>query len=223
MRYALVYIIITAIVLVILNVYCSEASQKLFYQSKQTSMIEKCLLASAEVAELDVLNPSTAASAVEQMGSLKVSRLIITDQAGMVVYDSESSAASHALLPEIVRALDGNKVFSWQYHSGAMRSCAAVPVYSYGVVTGCVYMMEYDTQQGKLIQSLQQNILTVTLILEGLVILSSVVFSLVFSGRIRKISCFVIPDTQTGLLVNGSTIALSQICAPLPACVKGNR
>jgi signal transduction histidine kinase len=187
MRYALVYIIITAIVLVILNVYCSETNQKLFYQSKQASMIEKCLLAAAEVGQLDVLNPSTATTAVSHMGSLKVSRLIITDPAGAVVYDSAGSAASHALLPEIVRALDGNNVFSWQYHDGAMRSCVAAPVYSYGVVTGCVYMMEYDTAQGRLIQSLQQNIMTVTIILESLVILASAGFSLVFSGRIRRI------------------------------------
>ena len=187
MRYALVYIIITAIVLVILNVYCSEASQKLFYQSKQTSMIEKCLLASAEVGQLDVLNSTTATAAVAQMGSLKVSRLIITDQSGAVLYDSAGSSAGYALLPEIVRALDGNNVFSWQYHDGAMRSCAAAPIYSYGVVAGCVYMMEYDTQQGALIKSLQQNILTVTVILEALVILASLAFSLVFSGRIRRI------------------------------------
>ena len=187
MRYALVYIIITAIVLVFLNIYCSETSQKLFYQSKQTSMIEKCLMASANIAELDVLNPSTASAAVAQMGSLKLSRLIITDQSGAVVYDSAGSAASHALLPEIVKALDGNNVFSWQYHDGAMRSCAAAPVYTYGVVTGCVYMMEYDTQQGALIKSLQKNILTVTVVLEVLVILASVAFSLVFSGRIRRI------------------------------------
>ena len=187
MRYALVYIIITTVVLFFLNVYCSETSQKLFYQSKQDSMIEKCQLASAQVAELDVLNPGTATNAVAQMGSLKVSRLIITDQAGVVLYDSEGSAASHALLPEIIRALDGNNVFSWQYHNGAMRSCAAAPVYSYGVVTGCVYMMEYDTQQGKVIQSLQKNILTITIILEVLVILITVIMSLVFSGRIMRI------------------------------------
>ena len=187
MRYALVYIVITAIVLVFLNFYCSEASQKLFYQSKETSMIQKCLLASSKIGELDVLNPATANTAVAQMGSLKVSRLIITDPAGAVVYDSAGSASSHALLPEIIRALDGNNVFSWQYHDGAMRSCAAAPIYSYGAITGCVYMMEYDTQQGKLIQSLQQNILFITIILEIVVIIASFSFALVYTGRLRKI------------------------------------
>ena len=187
MRYAGVYIIVTSIVLVIVNLYCSGISQRLFYQSKHASMIERCLLASAEVADLEVLNPTTAASAVAQMGSLKVSRLIITDQSGAVVYDSLGGTMSHALLPEIVKAMEGHNVFTWQYRDGAMRSCAATPVYSYGVLTGCVYMMEYDTQQGGLIQSLQQNILTITIILEVAVILFSVAFALVFSRRIRRI------------------------------------
>jgi len=208
MRYAVVYIIVTSIVLVIVNLYCSGISQRLFYQSKHASMIEKCLLASAEVSDLEVLNPDTAATAVAQMGSLKVSRLIITDQSGAVIYDSLGTSMSHALLPEIVRAMEGNNVFSWQYRDGAMRSCAATPVYSYGVLTGCVYMMEYDTQQGALIQSLQQNILTITIILEVAVILFSFAFALVFSRRIRRIMATmrVIQEgdyTQT-LIMDGS-------------------
>ena len=41
LRYAFTYVIITFLVLLILNIYCSKGSQKLFYQSKQASMIEK--------------------------------------------------------------------------------------------------------------------------------------------------------------------------------------
>jgi len=52
---------------------------------------------------------------------------------------------------------------------------------------GCVYMMEYDTGQGAMIQSLQNNILSITLILELLVIISSLIFSRTFSERIRRI------------------------------------
>ncbi len=185
-RYALVYIIITTAFLLFLNVYCSNASQRLFYQSKQNAMIEKCLLASSEIAGLEVLNPSTAAGAVGKMDSLRVTRLIITDRNGLLVYDSERSSAVYGLLPEIVTALRGNDVFSWHYQDGAMQSCAATPVYSYGTLTGCVYMMEYDTEQGALIQSLQKNVLFITVILELVVIAFSGVFSAAFSRRFRQ-------------------------------------
>ena len=189
-RYGLIYICITLAVLLFLNVYTSGTSQKLFYQSKQASMIEKCQLASAEIANLEVLNPTAAANAVSQMGSLRVSRMIITDQFGAAVYDSlesDSALGRYVLLPEVVQALEGNDVFSWKYHDGAMQSRAATPVLSYGTLIGCVYMMEYDIQQGSLIQSLQSNILTITLILELVVVLFSIIFSNAFSRRFRRI------------------------------------
>ena len=186
----MIYVFITFAVLLFLNVYCSGASQKLFYQSKEVSMLEKCQLAATEIAGLEVLNPTSAASAVKNIDSLRVSRLIITDQDGLTMYDSLgelSTRSSYALLPEIVTAMDGHKVFTWRYQSGAMRSQAALPIYSYGTLIGCVYMMEYDSAQGALIQSLQNNILSVTLILEAVVILFSIVFSVVFTRRLRRI------------------------------------
>ena len=48
------YVVITFVVLVILNIYCSITCQNLFYQGKKDSMIEKCLLVSDEIAGLDV-------------------------------------------------------------------------------------------------------------------------------------------------------------------------
>lgn len=48
-------------------------------------------------------------------------------------------------------------------------------------------MMEYDTDQGNLIRSLQNTILRITLILEFLVIVFSLAFSNTFSRRIRQI------------------------------------
>ena len=188
-RYTVTYICITFIVLLFLNIYTSATSQKLFYQSKENSMIEKCLFASSAIADLDVLNTSTATTAVNAMDSLRVSRLIITDQSGIAVYDSlaeNSCVGSYVLLPEVIRAMGGYNVFSWNYHNGAMQSRAATPILYYGTMVGCVYMMEYDTEQGALIKSLQSNILSITLVLEFVVIIFSIAFSNAFSRRLRK-------------------------------------
>ena len=152
-------------------------------------MIEKCQLAAAEIANLEVLNPSTASTAVSQMGALRVTRLIITNQSGQAMYDSmgESAANSYILLPEVVSAMQGNDVFHWEYHDGSMQSHAATPVYSYGTLIGCVYMMEYDVNQGALIKSLQNNVFTITLILELAVIVFSIFFVIAYSRRLRQI------------------------------------
>ena len=188
-HYAMTYVIVTLIVLLFLNLYSSGTSQKLFYQNKEVSMIEKCQLAAAEIANLEVLNPSTASTAVSQMGALRVTRLIITNQSGQTMYDSlgESTPYNYILLPEVVSALQGYDVFHWEYHDGAMQSHAATPVYSYGTLIGCIYMMEYDVNQGALIQSLQKNVFTITLVLELAVIIFSIVFVIAYSKRLRQI------------------------------------
>ena len=192
LRYAMIYVVITFVVLLFLNIYCSETSQNLFYESKKASMIEKCLLASDEIAKLEVVNSTTVSGTVEQLGSLKVTRLIVTDQNGCAVYDSYGAAVgSYALLPEIVQSMDGKgyDVFTCQYRhmDGSIQSHAATPVVSYGTIIGCVYMMEHDSSQGILIQSLQQTILQITLILEIILVLFSLAFSNTFSRRLRHI------------------------------------
>lgn len=184
------YVLITFAVLIFLNIYCSSISQELFYQSKKTSMIEKAQLAASEISNAEVMNAATVSSVVSQMDSLRATRLVVTDYAGLVLYDSlenRSSASHYALFPEIIQALEGNNVFTGQYHSGALESRVATPIFSYRSLIGCVYMMEYDTTQGALIASLQKNILTITLVLETVVLLFSLAFSKAFSKRLRRI------------------------------------
>ena len=182
------YVVITFIVLVILNIYCSITCQQLFYQSKRQSMIEKCLLVSDEIATLDVLNNTSIATVVGQMESLKVTRLIVTDQSAKVLYDSSNEALGHySLFPEILTAIDGNDVCSWRYRDGSTDACAATPIVYYGTIVGSVYMAEFETAQGAMIQLLQKTVLQITLLLEMIVIIFSIAFANTFSRRLNRI------------------------------------
>ena len=58
---------------------------------------------------------------------------------------------------------------------------------SYDTLIGCVYMMEYDTQQGALIQNLQKNTFSISLFLELCVTIFAIFFSNSFTRRLRKI------------------------------------
>ena len=187
LRYAIIYVLVTSVALILLNLYCSSVSEELFNKSKEASMIEKCRLAAKEISELEIINPSTVSDAIAQMGSLKIHRLIVTDHTGLTLYDSTQSISRYALLPEILSAMEGNDVFSCNYRDGVMQSHAAVPIVSYGTTLGCVYMMEFDTDQGRILQSLQGNVLRITVILEIVVILFSFAFANTFSKRLRQI------------------------------------
>jgi len=188
------YVVITSLVLLFLNIYCAKASQALFHQSKESAMIEKCHLAADEISQLEVVNAEGIRQALSQLGSMSITRIIVTDPNGQAVYDSLNTAqGSFILFPEVVQALDsstwqyGNNAFTWLYHDGAMHSFAATPIIRYGTIVGCVYMMEYDTAQGALLQSLLVNVLQITVILEIIVILFSLIFSRTFSRRLQKI------------------------------------
>ncbi len=152
-------------------------------------MIERCQLAATSIAELDVINQSTVADAVRQMGNLNVTRMLVTDASGLTIYDSADNSAvgKVSLLPEVVQALKLNDVFTWHYADGAMYSRAACPIISFRTVIGCVYIVDYDAEQGALIQSLQNNILTVSIFFEILLIVFSLLFSKAFTGRLRRI------------------------------------
>ena len=187
-RYASIYVVITFVVLLILNIYCSNASKTLFYQGKEAAMKEKCLLAVDEIVTLEVMNAATVESALSNLESLSVTRTMVTDQTGLVLYDSSGTAEGcYALLPEILEAMDGYDNFSCEYHDGVVQARAAAPVVTYGVTMGCVYMMEFDPAQGALIQKLQTTIFRITLILEVLLIIFACIFALRFSQRLRQI------------------------------------
>ena len=187
-RYASVYIIITLVVLAVLNFYCANASKTMFYQGKEAAMKEKCLLAVDEIVTLEVMNAATVESALSNLESLTVTRTLVTDQTGLVLYDSaDADEGCYALLPEILEAMAGYDNFSCDYRDGVVQSRAASPVVAYGVTMGCVYMMEYDTAQGALIANLQSTIFRISLILEVLLIIFSFVFAFRFSHRLRQI------------------------------------
>lgn len=189
-RYAITYVLITSVVLFLLNIYCSKTSQDMFYNSTKTSMLEKCSIVAGEISKLEILTNKTVSNAISGFENLNVSRIIVTDYNGCAVYDSVNQSAvsnKYILYPEVVSALSGNDVVIWNYHNGVMQSRAAVPVYSYGTLLGCIYLTEHNVSQGALIASLQNNVFTITAILEVIVILSALIFSTIYSGRLRKI------------------------------------
>ncbi len=183
------YVLITFVVLLFLNIYCSKATQDLFSQSKKDAVIEKCLMASEEISQLEVMNLESIRDTLQAMTSLKYTRLLVTDSTGNTVYDSvEQAVGQYVLLPEIVDALAGNDVFFWEYGDGVTKSHAACPILSHGITVGSVYLLEYDAEQGRLIQTLQRNVLQITIWLELFVLLFSVIYATQFSRRLKRIT-----------------------------------
>lgn len=190
LRYAVAYILLTAVVLLFLNIYTSTKMRTMIFGAQQQSLEDKAQLVTTALLQLDDLSASKTEQAINSLDDLRTTRTVVTDAFGMAVYDSmETGNAEGKLLlfPEIVNALYGNDTFYCVYSDGAIESRIAVPLVKNGITIGIVYLMQYDTAQGALISALQTNVLRITAALEAGVILISIAFSTLFSRRLRHI------------------------------------
>jgi signal transduction histidine kinase len=182
------YAVITFIALLFLNVYCSIACQRLFYDNKENALTDKAQLAASELEKLDELTPSAVSAAVSRIHSLKVTRLLVTDRDGNIILDTDSQTNQSTALPEqITQAISGGEAFNWTYRDGITTSQAACAITQGNKTIGCIYLLDRDAQQGHLLRTIRTTILTTTLILELVVIAFSIAFAYTFSKRLSRI------------------------------------
>jgi len=142
------------------------------------------------LAGLEELTEENVAPALERLVLTGVSRAIVTDEMGLVLYDTRdvgNAAGSVVFYTELVQALRGNDAFYSGYREGAFRSSAASPVIYRNEIIGAVYVYDYDVEQGGLLDSLQNNLWTISLAVGTVVLALSLILSKVLTGRIDEL------------------------------------
>lgn len=186
LRYALTYVVVTMFVLAFLNLYCAQVNEQLFSQSKKTALMEKANLLANELAASEQVSRSAISNVVMKL-DVQLDRILVTAFDGSILYDSAPpTGGTDPLPPEIGEAANGPQ-YSWDYDDGVMTAAVAVPIRSNGQLIGYVYMLEIDSNDGKLLQTLHTNILTITLTLEAGLILFSIFYVKRYSRRLNKI------------------------------------
>ena len=121
-KYALSYFVIFAVVLVLLNTYPLMASQELLFTSKRDSLKSQTAVMASALMELESLSAEQVARVMNMLDSMGTTRILVTDPAGLILYDStrqpgEGEEASsngeaeyrYALYQEVVSALRDRK------------------------------------------------------------------------------------------------------------------
>ena len=184
------YILIIAAVLILLNSYPLLVSQNLVFRSKQTAMAGSVKVIESALSGLETLTQENVGQALTVVEETGVSRILITDTAGRVLYDSRETGSAvglYAFYTEIVQALDGNDAFYSSYDGQAFLSRVASPVVYHNETVGAIYAYEYDTEQAELFKNLRSNLLRISLLIAVLVVLLSRVLSRMLTGRISDL------------------------------------
>ena len=195
-KYAMSYLVIFAVVLVLLNTYPVLASQDLLFTSKRDALKSQAAVMASALMELESLSADQVARVMNMLDNMGLTRILVTDPAGLILYDStrqpteETDAPPeyrYALYQEVMSALRGNDVAYSRYTDRAFTSTAACPIVYRGMVIGAIYVLEVDEVQGALLLSLQANLRSISLVIAVVTLVMSALFSKVLTARIAAL------------------------------------
>ena len=193
-KFSLSYILVIAAVLILLNSYPLLVSQNLMVSSNQTNLRSTAKVIESALMGLEQLTEENVAVALTGLDEAGATRIMVTDAAGMVLYDTrqgDDAVGEYALYSVIVSALKGSDTFYCQYDGEAFLSRMATPVVYHNQTVGAVYAYDYDTEQAALLKSFQSNLLTISvmiaLLVAGLSITLSRMLTLQISGLLQAI------------------------------------
>ena len=189
-KIGLSYLSIIAAVLIILNTYPLIESQNLVFRSKETTLNSSVKVIGSALSGLNTLTEGNVEKALSGLEETGASRVLVTDTAGRVLYDSrrqENARGQYAFYTEIVQALEGNDAFYCGYDGEAFLSRGAAPVVYRSQIIGVVYAYQYDAQQGTLLRELQKNLMTISIVAAVFAIGVSFLLSRMFTRRISRL------------------------------------
>ena len=181
---------ILLVVLVLMNTYPLLVSEDLVFRAKRTALQSGASAINVAVSGLEELTEENVALAMESVETDGVSRAIVTDRYGKVLYDTRevgNATGYYVFYTELVEALQGNVSTYSVYKEGAFHSSAAQPVLYRNQVIGAVYVYEYDTQQASLLENLQVNLLSISIGVALLVLTLSAAVSRSITRRLESL------------------------------------
>lgn len=199
-KYAISYLLIFSIILILLNTYPLLASQDLLFGSKRDALKSQAAVISSALMELESLSAEQVERVMNMLDSTGLSRVLVTDPYGLILYDSlelpqTEASLSHsnapiyryALIQEIVQALQGQDVFVSHFKGELFASCAATPIVYRGMTIGALYLYEEDATQGALLINLQKNLKMISLVAAAIALLVSILTSRLLTTRISAL------------------------------------
>ncbi len=192
-KIAAAFSLFTAGLLLVMNIYPVLVSRDMVIARSKSTLQSQGSVISSSLSALETLTPETVAQVMQLLDTAPVTRTLVTDRAGCVLYDTDAGASAvgrYALLAGVAGALEGRAQFFCRYSSaeGAFASRSATPVVSGGAVVGAVYLYEYDRTQGTIIADLQRNLANISVLFGAAGVLLIGLLSATLTRRIKRLA-----------------------------------
>ena len=174
----------------VLNIYPPLVSEDLVFRSKTATLQSSVSVIVSSLSGLDRLTEENVASAMTVAEDAGLSRILVTDGAGRILYDTRetgSAVGQYAFYTEVVQALLGKDAAACSYKNGAFRSRAASPVLYQNQIIGVVYAYEYDTEKAAMLEGFQNNLFNLSMVIGAVVLVFSVVLSTTLTRQIGEL------------------------------------
>ena len=179
MKVVLVMLVVTAALLIYQTNAPVRITENMIFSYKHKMLLGEAETVASSLSSSQTLTSQGAEEIMGVLGTRDMGQVVITDGSGVVLYSSNLSVSpvgSCTLYPEIVSALRGNDAFQCSFTGDAFVSRGAIPVMFGSDITGCVYMVEIDSEQAALLTSIQNNAVRTSVI----TVLVSLVLYIVF-------------------------------------------
>ena len=153
------------ILLLLLNIYPYVSARDSVYQEKHRAMESQGSTLSAAIAGLDRPDSESISEILRLLDMQGYDRLTVYDVSGQQVYDQRHSVQREIKGTDIGLALSGKTVFRSSLLEDGFSTSYVIPISSKGVITGALYLHETDAERGKIIDDLQAQIRTLSIVI----------------------------------------------------------
>ena len=171
-KFALSYLVVIALILVMMNTYFLTASRDMIFNSKQAGVKNQAAIMETALRDIEQLSVEAVAQVVARLDLGGLSRVTVMGERGNVLYDT-SDDDNELVETHLSSVFSGFDVFYSKFAAGAFSASAFMPIIRSGQGTGAVFITEIDTEQGAILIGLQsaiRGISVLTLIISVIIV-----------------------------------------------------
>ena len=181
---------ITALLLVLLlllNTYPLISSRDAIFEEKRSSMTAQAATVASSLSALEPMNGENIAEVLRYLDLGGYTRVLVTDRAGVSLYDSAGTQPEGQTAEDLEQCLTGKVVFRSDFSGGAFTSSIAMPLSVRGALDGALVLTEYDAERGQIILGIQTRIRAASIAIGAAALVLALVFVFLLLQRIRAL------------------------------------